>query len=267
MPKALSVGFVLLLAFASLSAQDSSSAGPSDRPRVFITDSQSWEISSYSGGGPGGGGSMTRGGARPQTAEIIKTFGERCPQVVTNNIQQKTDYVVLLDHEGGKSFVRHRNKVAVFARVSGDSVMSKSTVSLGGSVQEACEAITKDWAVHGAEMRQAAMSAAAGDPPGDPPARPAAAPPMVAARPAAPAPADPPAPATGKLSIVSIPDGADIEVDDNFVGNAPSDVQLSAGEHEIAIKKAGFKDWVRKLRVTAGSSVRVQAELEKASSQ
>jgi hypothetical protein len=65
--------------------------------------------------------------ARPQTAEVVKTFGERCPQVVTNNIQTNADYVVVLDHEGGKGLLRHKNKVAVFTRATGDSVVSKST--------------------------------------------------------------------------------------------------------------------------------------------
>ena len=51
--------------------------------------------------------------------------------MITNNLQQKADYIVLLDHEGGKSFVRHKNKVAVFARVSGDSVVSKSNTFAG----------------------------------------------------------------------------------------------------------------------------------------
>ncbi len=213
MLKALSLAFVLLsLAVGSARAEDNS------KPRVFITDSQSWEIGGYSGGGPGGGGSVTRGGARPQTAEIIKTFGERCPQIVTNNLQQKADYIVLLDHEGGKSFVRHKNKVAVFARVSGDSVVSKSTLSLGGSVQEACEAIVKDWATHGAEIRQASA-----DPPAapaaakDPPRQSASAPPPIATAPSQsatdPPSTDPAAPGGGKLSITSVPDGCDIEVD------------------------------------------------------
>jgi hypothetical protein len=260
MPKDCSLFCALLVCVSSaLTAQE--------KPRVFITDSQSWEIGGYSGGGPGGGGSMTKGGARPQTAEIIKTFGQRCPDVVTNNIQLKADYIVLLDHEGGKGMVRHKNKVAVFARVSGDSVMSKSTVSLGGSVQEACEAIKKDWEVHGFEMRAASAAAMEAAAPHDPPARPAAAPPPVASPAPKPAPADPPPPATGKLSVVSIPDGADIEVDGNFVGNAPSDIQLTDGDHNVVVKKTGFKDWERKLRVTAGSSVRLQAELEKAEAQ
>jgi len=80
-------------------------------------------------------------------ARISVAFGERCPQVITNNKIDKSDYVVVLDHEGGKSFVLHKNKVAVFNRISGDSVVSESTLSLGGSVQDACEAITKDWSV------------------------------------------------------------------------------------------------------------------------
>jgi hypothetical protein len=131
-------------------SQDSQPAPSSaEKARVFITDSQSWEVAGYAGAGGGAGASVTHGGARPQTAEIIKTFGERCPEVMVNNIQEKTDYIVLLDHEGGKGYLRHRNKVAVFGRISGDSIVSKSTLSLGRSVQDACEAINKDWAAHG----------------------------------------------------------------------------------------------------------------------
>ncbi|HEY6338581.1 MAG TPA: PEGA domain-containing protein [Candidatus Sulfotelmatobacter sp.] len=246
---AVGVGTALAQATATLS-------DPAEKPRVFVTDSQSWEVNGYSGGGPGGGASTSHGGARPQTAEIIKTFGQRCPQVVTNNIQQKVDYVVLLDHEGGKSFVSHKNKVAVFARVSGDSVMSKSTLSLGGSVQEACEAIEKDWAEKGKAMRAAAVAAA------DPP-KPAS-PVVPAAAAADPAPA---APIVGKLAIASVPDGADIEVDGSFVGNAPSEVQVSEGEHTVSVKKTGFKDWERKLKVSGGSNVHLTAELQQSASQ
>jgi len=75
-----------------------------------------------------------------------------------------------------------------------------------------------------------------------------------------PTPASAPA---GKLSVASSPDGADIEVDGNFVGNTPSDVQVTEGEHTVAVKKAGFSNWERKLKVTAGSSVHLNAELQK----
>lgn len=202
--------------------------------RVFITDSQSWEIVGRSAGVGGAFGSSVGGGARPQTAEIIKTFHERCPNVAINNIQNKADYIVLLDHEGGKGMLRHKNKVAVFVRSSGDSIVSKSTLSVGGSVQEACEAIDRHWTEHGQQMR------AAHD---------------------APEPA--PAVAVSKLSIASTPDGADIEIDGAFVGNTPSEVELTAGEHVISVNKVGYAAWQRKLVVNGGSAVRLNAALEK----
>jgi hypothetical protein len=69
--------------------------------------------------------------------------------------------------------------------------------------------------------------------------------------------------ASAKLLLASSPAGADIEVDGNFVGNTPSDVQIGEGEHMVTVKKAGFKDWQRMLKITAGSSVHLNAELEK----
>jgi hypothetical protein len=57
--------------------------------------------------------------------------------------KEKADYIILLDHEGGKGIVRKDNKVAVF-RSDGDSVFSHSTRSLGNAVKDACEAILKD---------------------------------------------------------------------------------------------------------------------------
>jgi hypothetical protein len=67
---------------------------------------------------------------------------------------------------------------------------------------------------------------------------------------------------SAKLQPESNPSGADIEVDGNFVGNTPSDVQISEGDHTISLKKTGFKNWERKLKVNAGSSVHLSVELE-----
>ncbi len=39
------------------------------------------------------------------------------------------------------------------------------------------------------------------------------------------------------LQLASTPDGADIEVDGNFVGNTPSDIDVAAGDHMISMKK------------------------------
>ena len=227
--------------------QNQAPATNANNARVFITDSQSWSIAGSGGGANGAYGSTMAGGARPQTAEIIKTFGERCPQVVINNKQDKADYIVLLDHEGGKGYLRHKNKVAVFNRVSGDSIVSKSTLSLGGSVQDACEAITTDWAAHGKDVR------AAEAPPPTPPA-----PPVVPAPVLAPAPASPD---KAQLQVSSTPDAADIEIDSSFVGNTPSTVGVAPGQHQLSVKKAGFKPWERKIMVSSGQ-VNVDAVLE-----
>lgn len=72
---------------------------------------------------------------------------------------------------------------------------------------------------------------------------------------------------TAKIQMESSPSGADIEIDGSFVGNTPSDVQVPEGEHTIAVKKSGFKSWERKMRVTSGSSVHLNAELEKSATQ
>lgn len=68
---------------------------------------------------------------------------------------------------------------------------------------------------------------------------------------------------SAKLQLESDPPGADIELDGSFVGNTPSDLQVSEGDHTISVRKTGFKDWERKMKVSAGSNVHLSAQLEK----
>ena len=78
-----------------------------------------------------------------------------------------------------------------------------------------------------------------------------------------------PAANTIELSTVAIksnPDGADIMIDGKFVGNAPSTVKLTAGEHVIRIEKSGFKAWQRQISINSAGSINVEAVLEKADS-
>ena len=108
--------------------------------RVYISDSHSWQVS---GGFAGVEDLMlgtSGGGARPQTAEIIKTFNRRCPEVTVTNRRDRADYVVLLDHEGGKPLFLRDNKIVIFNK-EGDAVYSGSTRSLGNAVKDACKAI------------------------------------------------------------------------------------------------------------------------------
>ena len=225
------------------------------KPRVFITDSTSWEISGGWGASGGTRGGSIKGGARPQTAEIIKTFGQRCPEIVVNNRKDLADYVVVLDHEGRKGVVRRRNKTAVFRR-DGDSIFSESTRSLGNSVKDACSAIVSDFksnppapAASAAEGAQAApvaatVTAAKAYSAGSPVAGESSADPV-------------------NVAIKSTPEGADITVDGKFVGSAPSALKLPSGDHTISVNPLGFKPWQRAMTLSSGSSVTLNATLEK----
>jgi len=114
------------------------------KPRVFITDSQSWEIAGgFSGNRDAAAGSV-RGGARPQTAEIVKTFGEKCPDVIVTMKPEAADYVVMIEREGAKALYLKDNKFAVF-KADGDSIKAGSTRTMGGAVKDACGALVKDW--------------------------------------------------------------------------------------------------------------------------
>jgi len=113
------------------------------KTRVYINESQSWEMSGRIGGSSEIFGGKTSGGARPQTAEIVKTFNERCPAFTITNKVENADYTVVLQHEGGKKSIRRDNKFAVYNK-NGDAIASGSTRTLGNAVKDACQAIDKD---------------------------------------------------------------------------------------------------------------------------
>jgi hypothetical protein len=228
----------------------------SQKVRVYVTDSQSWEMiggwgmagsRNANGSGSISGSGYEAGGARPQTAEIIKTFNQRCPEIIITNVVQRADFAVTLDHEGGKGYLRHRNKIVVFNR-EGDDIFSDSTRELGNSVADACSAI-----------RSASVKA-------DPPASVAPQPqtqPTTAPRPntsVSGATAIQPT-NNAQLEIASTPAGAEIQIDGNFVGNTPSTIGVSAGDHLIRIGKSGYEPWERRLKISTGK-VNVNTELE-----
>lgn len=66
----------------------------------------------------------------------------------------------------------------------------------------------------------------------------------------------------GKLQVASSAPDAEVYIDGKFVGNAPSTVPLSAGDHTVEVKAAKFSDWKRTIRVTDGSDLNVNAALQ-----
>ena len=218
-----------------------------DKPRIFVTDSNSWSTQGAAGGSHGSCGASSSGGARPQTAEIIKTFGQRCPQVITNNRFDAANYVVELDHEGGKGLLMHKDKIAVFVQKTGDSIFSESTLSVGGSVKDACAALLAHWSGHASELKTAPTGYGQGSfgekGYGDGLVAPA-----------------PPAAPQSSITVDANAPNCDIEVDGNFMGSTPSTLNLVPGKHVIVVKKSGYQDWSRSMMVGSGA-VRLSAEL------
>lgn len=70
-------------------------------------------------------------------------------------------------------------------------------------------------------------------------------------------------PALSTVDLKSTPDGAEITVDEKFMGSTPSSLRLSVGEHKIKLEKSGFKTWERTMTVGAGATATVNATLEK----
>ncbi len=79
--------------------------------------------------------------------------------------------------------------------------------------------------------------------------------------PALPAPSMQPTATQATVVVNSNPGGADVEIDGAFVGNTPSTISVASGSHQIVVKKKGFADWTKTLKVTGGT-VHLNAELE-----
>jgi hypothetical protein len=69
--------------------------------------------------------------------------------------------------------------------------------------------------------------------------------------------------ATATISVSSSPDGADVYVDDAFVGNAPAILKVAPGKRTVKLVMAGFKDWSREITTQVGSEAHLAANLEK----
>lgn len=235
-------------AFAQQAA--ATAADTAGKPRVFVTDSNSWSTQSSAGGSHGAFGASSSGGARPQTAEIIKTFGQRCPEVTVNNRLDASNYIVELDHEGGKGALAHKDKVAVFVQKTGDSIFSKSTLSVGGAVKDACEALLTHWSANASALKAPTAGYGAGGygEGGFGGAAPASVPPAAAT--------------VSSITVDASTPNCDIEVDGNFVGSTPSTLNLTPGKHLIVVKKTDYQDWSRSMMVVSGS-VRLNAEMVK----
>lgn len=68
---------------------------------------------------------------------------------------------------------------------------------------------------------------------------------------------------SGKITVTSVPESAEITVDKESVGNSPATLRLTAGKHNIMVNSDGYKSWVRDITVFPDSELSLNAKLEK----
>jgi len=67
----------------------------------------------------------------------------------------------------------------------------------------------------------------------------------------------------GYVTVKANDEHCEVFVDGAFVGNSPAKLKLPEGLHVVEVKKSGFKDYRRELKVLTGSDLTLAAELEK----
>lgn len=64
-----------------------------------------------------------------------------------------------------------------------------------------------------------------------------------------------------KIKVVSPVPGADVYIDGASVGKVPAEMEVASGEHFVIVKLEGYKTFEQKLRIEAGQTQTVSAEL------
>jgi S1-C subfamily serine protease len=65
----------------------------------------------------------------------------------------------------------------------------------------------------------------------------------------------------GSVEISSDPDGAEIYLDDQFVGSTPAKLRVPEGSHTLRLKLSALPEWIRSIRVLRDSSETVRAAM------
>ncbi len=68
---------------------------------------------------------------------------------------------------------------------------------------------------------------------------------------------------TGYVTVKADDEHCEVFVDGAFVGNSPAKLKLPEGLHVVEVKKSGFKDYRRELKVMPGSDLTLTAGLER----
>jgi hypothetical protein len=227
--------------------------GMQDKPRVFVTDEPLHEGNAIVHGRAAS--AHVESGPNARVVEIQADLVKVCPKVTVTNRADMADFTLLFRREGGKrsamfafgglaglalSAASKVDGASLFA-ANGDLVTATKQRTVENAIRELCSSIPTT-VVH--EVRQSA---------------PAQAPAQVADT--ATSPQATSLAASTELTLISTPDGAEIEVDGAFVGSAPSTVTLASGDHTVRVSKKGFQPYEKKLHTSSGK-INLHAELD-----
>lgn len=152
-PKATSSGVTAEASQPGASSGESSATNSSGeqnaarKPRVYVSDTASWDAS----GGFSNPSSVAKGalygGYSPDMVDIYQDFTSDCSTITVTQEKSKADFAVLFDKGSSKKGwtgfggLVKVNKVTVLAR-NGDTVLSQSAHSSDAAVKMACEAVS-----------------------------------------------------------------------------------------------------------------------------
>jgi len=141
---------VLLALFVSpLAAQQSPPAKPAEKkPRVFITDRDTWKESGWLVATNGNVAAHYDAGVVSEHTENVATFNKACPSVTITENKETADLALVWDRTDWNhtAWSGHQNNLALYDRNS-DLVWSGATHSMTNAAKDACKAVLKAVAV------------------------------------------------------------------------------------------------------------------------
>jgi hypothetical protein len=118
------------------------------KPRVYISDSQSWEETGGFGNAVGANGEKLYAGYNPDMVDVYQNFTSDCSAVTVVQDKTNAEYAILFDKGSSKKGVKGLgglvkvNKVTVVNR-SGETIISEESHSADTAVKTACEAVAQ----------------------------------------------------------------------------------------------------------------------------
>jgi hypothetical protein len=118
----------------------------SSKPRIYVSDTESWMASGGFGNPSTVAPGNLYGGYNPEMVDIYQDFTSDCPAAVVTQQKSKADYVVLFDKQSSKKGLTGLgglvkvNKVTVLSK-NGETLLSETSHSVDTAVKMACDAV------------------------------------------------------------------------------------------------------------------------------